>query len=682
MCALQKITDAQMDAKGVCTAPDILNGTAAQNKAVFDRLVREVIAVHYNSLVDQLTALGVETTVQLPTAAGMKYLRLNSDKVLETSTDGVTWEATGSSGHVIVAPDGTVLPQRSRMKFMNGSVEDQNGVTVVTGVQGPQGVQGPKGETGTQGVKGDRGQVFVPSLDNDGQLSWTIQEPTTTVPASRNIRGPQGIQGIQGPKGDQGQTGATGPQGVQGIQGPQGVAGKDGTDGKSFVLLGMYATLQELLAAHPTGSTGDAYAVGTAASNTVYNWSEEKSIWEDLGPLRGPQGPQGEQGVAGPQGERGIQGAAGPQGVQGIQGKQGIQGPEGPQGPRGYPATVNGVTPDEDGNITLDHGSVGAPPEKHAAQHGAGGTDPVQLSLDQVTGLPAALQRKPNRNLLDNWYFGNPVNQRGQTEYAVSGYNIDRWKSGAVSDVVKVENGVLNISMTALYQIFFQNIENPERYSGETLTVSVLVDSVDANDAYQLVVRAGTQPGQYATKLVTGSGLFSTKWKVPDGCTLLQVVIQSVKANAGNISIKASKLELGSTQTLAHQDGDGNWVLNEIPDYGEQLARCQRYCQVLDLTAGYAVTAFGIATEQTAWRGLFPIFTKLRAKPVLVVEGENKSLALHGNGTAINISNLTPSIVATECNGVEVVYGGLSLTKNQCYVLQAYGCKIILSADL
>lgn len=680
MCALQKITDAQMDAKGVCTAPDILNGTAAQNKAVFDRLVREVIAVHYNSLVDQLTALGVETTVQLPTAAGMKYLRLNSDKVLETSTDGVTWEATGSSGHVIVAPDGTVLPQRSRMKFMNGSVEDQNGVTVVTGVQGPQGVQGPKGETGTQGVKGDRGQVFVPSLDNDGQLSWTIQEPTTTVPASRNIRGPQGIQGIQGPKGDQGQTGATGPQGVQGIQGPQGVAGKDGTDGKSFVLLGMYATLQELLAAHPTGSTGDAYAVGTAASNTVYNWSEEKSIWEDLGPLRGPQGPQGEQGVAGPQGERGIQGAAGPQGVQGIQGKQGIQGPEGPQGPRGYPATVNGVTPDEDGNITLDHGSVGAPPEKHAAQHGAGGTDPVQLSLDQVTGLPAALQRKPNPNLLDNWYFGNPVNQRGQTEYAGAVYGIDRWRGSSVAVAVELRDTDIKINASAAWTSLWQIVENPSLYAGKTVTVSALVTEVEDAKGWQIAVR---NVEEYASTNLTAPGLYSATWTIPkDAESTMQVMLQARNATPGYIGALAVKLELGTEQTLAHQDENGKWVLNEIPNYAEQLAKCQRYCQVFDLTAEYTVTAFGIATEQTAWRGLFPIFTKLRAKPVLVVEGENKSLALHGNGTAINISNLTPSIVATECNGVGVVYGGLSLTKNQCYVLQAYGCKIILSADL
>jgi hypothetical protein len=39
----------------------------------------------------------------------------------------------------------------------------------------------------------------------------------------------------------------------------------------------------------------------------------------------------------------------------------------------------------------------------------------------------------------------------------------------------------------------------------------------------------------------------------------------------------AVKLELGSVQTLAHQDVDGNWVLNEIPNYAEQLAICSQY---------------------------------------------------------------------------------------------------------
>lgn len=174
---------------------------------------------------------------------------------------------------------------------------------------------------------------------------------------------PQGIQGIQGQTGPQGETGAQGPQGIQGIQGPQGVPGKDGADGKSFAILALYATLYELQVAHPSGSAGDAYAVGTTTSNEVYIWNVETESWQNVGSIQGPQGPQGEQGVAGPQGEQGPQGIQGPQGVQGPQGEQGIQGPEGPQGPKGNPATVNGKSADDSGNIALTASDVGARPD-------------------------------------------------------------------------------------------------------------------------------------------------------------------------------------------------------------------------------------------------------------------------------------------------------------------------------
>ncbi|MBE6070213.1 MAG: hypothetical protein E7211_21355 [Clostridium lundense] len=49
-----KITDNDIAQKGVVAAPDKLTGTAAQNKAIFDRLVSEVVKAKYN---DMLTAL-------------------------------------------------------------------------------------------------------------------------------------------------------------------------------------------------------------------------------------------------------------------------------------------------------------------------------------------------------------------------------------------------------------------------------------------------------------------------------------------------------------------------------------------------------------------------------------------------------------------------------------------------
>ena len=46
--------------------------------------------------------------------------------------------------------------------------------------------------------------------------------------------------------------------------------------------------------------------------------------------------------------------------------------------------------------------------------------------------------------------------------------------------------------------------------------------------------------------------------------------------------IKAAKLELGPVQTLARQDADGNWVLNDPPpNFALELAKCQRYQYVI-----------------------------------------------------------------------------------------------------
>lgn len=301
--------------------------------------------------------------------------------------------------------------------------------------------------------------------------------------------------------------------------------------------------------------------------------------------------------------------------------------------------------------------------------------DAVGRSLPGAA-IDAAIQRKPNPNLLDNWYFADPVNQRGQTEYTASGYTIDRWKISS-GEKLNVLNGYCRVECTGTAgRAFSQTVDG--NFAGKTVTFSALVKAI-SNTAVAYI--SNSSSSSIKSMSITGPGLWSMTTTIPTDVTSILVQINPTIVG-DTLDLVAAKLELGDQQTLARQDADGNWVLNEIPDHGEQLAKCQRYCQVFDLTAGYTVTAFGIATEQTAWRGLFPIFTKLRAKPVLAVEGENKSLALHGNGTAINISNLTPSIVDTDCNGVGVVYGGLSLTKNQCYVLQAYGCKIILSADL
>ena len=110
--------------------------------------------------------------------------------------------------------------------------------------------------------------------------------------------------------------GGPGPQGEQGKPGPQGEPGKDGT---SFTVLGRYGTLDELMAAHPAGSEGDAWAVGSAEDNDVYLWDVDAQAWRNIGSLQGPPGP------AGADGKDGQDGAQGPQGPAGGDGKSAYQ---------------------------------------------------------------------------------------------------------------------------------------------------------------------------------------------------------------------------------------------------------------------------------------------------------------------------------------------------------------------
>lgn len=175
-----------------------------------------------------------------------------------------------------------------------------------------------------KGEKGDKGDPgTTPTIGSNG--NWYLGTTDTGKPS-------------RGEKGDRGDKGDAGPQGNPGPQGETGPAGD------SYTVKGLYATLSALQAAHPTGSAGDAWFVGTADSNTVYQWDVDASAWVNVGALKGPKGETGAQGEPGEKGDTGPAGAdgapgtkgdTGPQGPKGDPGEQGPQGSTGPQGPSG-----------------------------------------------------------------------------------------------------------------------------------------------------------------------------------------------------------------------------------------------------------------------------------------------------------------------------------------------------------
>ena len=336
---------------------DVGGMTADELKSKFDEGGVTIKEYLNDVLLPALEELGVLTILRTDIRT-MKYIRLNEDGKIEVSMDGQLWEATGSSGHMICDATGRVLPQRSRMKFAEGTVEDDGTYTIIHGVRGEKGDTGEKGETG--GI-GKTGPSIVPSVDEYGVMSFSVQD-SATAPQSVSVRGPQGpqgvqgmqgaqgergpqgiqgVQGIQGPKGEAGEQGAVGPAGPQGSSGPQGIqgergpAGPAGKDGTSLYIEDIYDTLPALKLAIPGGDNNMYYV---RSNGECYIYSEIESDWVSVGALQGPAGPAGPRGEQGPTGPQGVQGIRGPQGAdgpQGVQGPQGAVGPEGPQGPAG-----------------------------------------------------------------------------------------------------------------------------------------------------------------------------------------------------------------------------------------------------------------------------------------------------------------------------------------------------------
>ena len=246
------------------------------------------------------------------------------------------------------------------------------GETGPTGPKGAPGEPGPQGPAGKDGVPGEQGPKGEPG-----------ETGPQGEPGPKGDPGPEGPQGDPGPEGPQGPQGEPGPQGDPGPEGPQGPQGVPGKDGTSFQVLGRYDTIDDLTSAHPTGTAGDAYAVGVEKTE-IYIWDDDGNTWENIGPLEGPAGPQGAQGPKGEKGDPGPQGPAGQDGQPGPAGQaatitvgttttgepgtqaqvtntgtenaaifnftipQGVQGPKGDTGPQGEPGAKGDTGPQGD----------------------------------------------------------------------------------------------------------------------------------------------------------------------------------------------------------------------------------------------------------------------------------------------------------------------------------------------
>lgn len=331
-----------------------------------------------------------------------------------------------------------------------------------------------------------------------------------------------------------------------------------------------------------------------------------------------------------------------------------------------------------------------------------------------------------NDNLLDNWYFADPIDQRGGyvvppgtayaepngstigtltqylpvtyisssgyphfimdgTEYVGTvgsavrgyvgnGYTIDRWKKDTLGTIIVLDDCIEHHGTShGFYEVLEPDVL--KAISGKVCTMSALVRSPNGSKV-QLGVGSGDG---YVAFTLSEEWTVITRQFVYDyeNYPNRSSFVLRAGINDGNehvVQYKAAKLELGDKQTLAHQDENGNWVLNDPPpNKALELAKCQRYFKRIkpssrpnaNIALGYAYAT----SATTAWLTI-PV-ADLRIAPAIKVSDITK-IGLTKSSIG-NIVSYAGSVVSGYMNyngeTLQFLLGGLSgLTTGDVYL--------------
>jgi hypothetical protein len=280
-------------------------------------------------------------------------------------------------------------------------------------------------------------------------------------------------------------------------------------------------------------------------------------------------------------------------------------------------------------------------------------------------------QTVSNPNLLDNPWF--TVNQRGQSSYNSTGYTVDRWYMGASAAGTKSVTvnsdetvTVANEASDSTVVYFFQRLDKAitDKLLNKMVTISVMLSDgtiFSASKAFAGVVFGN----------ITVNGVALGGYRIWINSTT-GVAELTVDVYAGkSISIKAIKLELGEVSTLAS---------DTAPNYQQELAKCQRYFQMLSLP-GTVNSAIGMGQARTTTKAEIhvPLACAMRTNtPTVAFSG---AIKLRNADTVKDVTN-----VARECPGTNdfmlaMESTGLSAgAPYSCFIYQSGF--ISLSADL
>lgn len=228
----------------------------------------------------------------------------------------------------------------------------------------------------------------------------------------------------------------------------------------------------------------------------------------------------------------------------------------------------------------------------------------VKVTADQANGTAAAMRGWSNFNLLINSDFRNAVNRNGKTEYIGSECTIDRWLSGNEKTRIAVAEGYVKLEtrLAGTGRSIRQTYENPAALYGKTITFSLLAKNIESTEGLYIAIFMSPFRNGTAELIASSDNVYSGNCKlltctatIPNaedvGANKKIITYIGYKNNVAALTVNtadliAAKLDLGSTQTLARQDEDGEWEIIDPPDYDLQYLLCSLYSPITDEWVG------------------------------------------------------------------------------------------------
>lgn len=217
-------------------------------------------------------------------------------------------------------------------------------------------------------------------------------------------------------------------------------------------------------------------------------------------------------------------------------------------------------------------------------------------TIDAALG-PKNSSYKSNTNFIRNGDFRYLINRNGKVEYSgTTAVCFDCWKHDTVNAKSTIGNGYVRIGcatdLSTQTFLLVQKLSLPEIFIGRQVTVSVLVKEISSTNDITAGLRWGdASTGEYTGSpmmtLTNGLNTITYNFRLDASFDDLKFGFNvSTMTTSDYIDVEAVKIEFGPRQTLAYEDGNGNWIIADRPDLALQYALCSQYSLTTDELIG------------------------------------------------------------------------------------------------